>query len=160
MDKTRLIVGAGAIAGFSLLCVFGLLDPTHTDQARLDLLSASAKSAHGLDASTNRVSYNSEMDTLIQSPIFVMTTGASAYSEKTLQIFGVSISNTRKAALVSIAGATPVWMRAGELVGDIQLTDVDAISAHFDTPLGARDINLNDPPSGAPVNTPPKAIGG
>lgn len=141
--KTALVGGcAVAVAGalFSLV-----IDPTKGLQDRLDALPQ----AHGLNLP---VSQKSQIDVagLAAKPIFVMTTGPGAYKDKALQLFGVAISPGRKAALVSVDGAAPVWMAVGEQAGDIRLADVGTNGASFDTPIGPRTVGLNDAAPGRP----------
>ena len=150
MDKIRLILAAGAGTAVAGLLFLAVADPTHGDMQRLDGVSAVARKAPRLSSLATTVSYAEEMAVLTQRPIFAMSTGAGAYAEKTFQLFGVSISPNRKAALVSVNGAPAVWFRAGELNGDVQLIDVDAAHARFDTPLGERSVGINDP-APAPV---------
>jgi hypothetical protein len=157
MEKARLILGAGALTASVAFAVLSLLDPTHADTKQLDHIASAAQSAPRLASLTKPASFRSDMDGLVQAPIFVMTTGIGAYTEKTFQLFGVSISGDRKAALVGIDGAAPVWIRMGQLNGDIQLLDVSASSARFDTPVGERTVNLSDAP---PAATTPAAAGG
>lgn len=157
MEKTRLILTAGALTASVAFAVFSLIDPTHADAKRLDHIADTIKSAPRLSTLTKAASFRTDMDGLVQAPIFVMTTGAGAYAEKSLQLFGVSISGDRKAALVGIDGAAPAWIRVGQLSGDIQLLDVNAGSAHFDTPVGERTVNLSDVP---PTAEMPAATGG
>jgi len=156
MEKTRLILGTGALTASLAFAVLSLLDPTHADTKQLDHIARTAQSAPRLASLTKPASFRSDLDGLVQAPIFVMTTGTGAYTEKTFQLFGVSISGDRKAALVGIDGAAPVWIRTGQLNGDIQLLDVSAGSARFDTPVGERTINLSD----APPAVTPTAMGG
>jgi|GEM_PF-2706221 len=157
MEKTRLILTAGALTASVAFAVLSLIDPTRADAKRLDRIADTAKSAPRLSSLTKAASFRTDMDGLVQAPVFVMTTGAGAYMEKTFQLFGVSISGERKAALVAIDGAAPVWIRTGQLNGDIQLLDVNAGSARFDTPVGERTVNLSDAP---PTATMPAATGG
>ena len=150
-DKIKLILGAGAIS--ALVCVLVLLvfDPTRGGAKRLDAVADAARRAPKLSAMPQLAS-NQDTDMLIQRPVFVMTPGAAAYKERTFQLFGVSISPSRKAVLVSIDGAQPVWINAGQVSGDVQLIDADARSARFDTPLGERTVSFNDPaPAAAPA---------
>lgn len=151
--KAALVGGcAVAVAGalFSLL-----VDPTKGLQDRLDALPQ----AHGLDLPMAK---KPQVDVagLAAKPIFIMTTGPGAYKDKNLQLFGLAISPGRKAALVSVDGAAPVWMAVGDAAGDIRLSDVGTNGASFDTPIGPRRVGLNDAaPSkpgapGAPGQTP------
>jgi predicted aconitase len=146
MDKAKLILGGGAITGVLALAILALTDPTRADQTHLEALAKMSQGGARLSSLTPPANYAAGTETLAQSPIFVMTTGTGAYAEKTFQLFGVSISANRKAALVSINGATPVWVRAGEVSDDVQLIDVTASSARFDTAVGERSVNLSDPP--------------
>ena len=147
IEKTRIILGAGAVTGGILLLLLGFIDPTHSDSLKLDAIAKVASTAPKLSALAKKMPYSGSVDSLVEHPIFVMTTGTSAYAEKTFQLFGVSISANRKAALVAIDGGQPVWVRAGELSGDVQLVDVQAGSARFDTPLGERTVNMSDTPA-------------
>ena len=151
MDKTRLILGTGALTAAAGLLVLLLIDPTHGDNARLDAMTTAAKAGPRLSSLAQNAGYGEDFALLTQRPIFVMTTGAGAYKDKTFQLFGVSISPGRKAVLVSIDGAPPVWVSAGQISGDVQLIDADVRSARFDTPLGERTVSMNDP---APTATP------
>ena len=150
IDRLKQILGAGAIS--ALVCAFFLLliDPTRADGRRLDAMSDAARQAPKL-ALLQPESMSQDGDMLAQRPIFVMTTGSGAYKEKTFQLFGVSISPSRKAVLVSIDGAPAIWVGVGQVSGDVQLLDADARSARFDTPLGERTVSFSDP---APNNTP------
>ena len=151
MDKTRLILGTGAATAAAGLVVLLLLDPTRGDIARLDAMATAARAGPQLSALAQNVGYNEDFALLTQRPIFVMTTGAGAYKEKTFQLFGVSISPGRKAVLVSIDGAPAAWVSAGQITGDVQLIDADVSHARFDTPLGERTVSINDP---APASAP------
>lgn len=152
MEKTRVVLGAGATAGVIALVFLGLMNPTRGDIRRLDAITEAVRAGPRLDALSQKVSYTADLDGLVQRPIFAMTTGSGAYAEKTFQLFGVSISAARKAVLVAIDGAAPVWVRAGEINGDVQLIDVNGSSARFDTPLGERSVNMSDPPPAASPN--------
>ena len=137
---------AVTVAGALAMLVW---DPTRPYQQRLDTLEhlgglPAAATTHAGDGDGDDTSL------MASQPIFVMTTGPGAYKEKTLQIFGVAISPGRHAALVSVDGAEPVWMVAGEVNGDIRLTAVGTNGASFDTPVGPRTVTFNDaPPSSA-----------
>ena len=157
MEKTRLVLATGAVTASLLFALLSVLDPTSADAKRLDRVGNIANGAPRLASLTKPASTRGDMDGLIQAPIFVMTTGNGAYAEKTFQLFGVSISGDRKAALVGIDGAAPVWIRTGQLNGDIQLIDVNAGGARFDTPVGERTVNMSDTP---PVATTPTTTGG
>ena len=151
MDKTRLILGTGAATAAAGLLVLLVFDPTRGDTARLDAMATAAKTGPRLSSLSQNVGYSEDFAMLTQRPIFVMTTGAGAYKEKAFQLFGVSISPSRKAVLVSIDGAPAAWVSAGQISGDVQLIDVDANHARFDTPLGERTVSMNDP---APAAVP------
>jgi hypothetical protein len=157
MEKTRLIIATGALTASVAFAALSVIDLTHADTQRLDNISKVAKSAPRLAGLTKPVSTRADTDGLVQLPIFVMTTGTGAYAEKTFQLFGVAISGDQKAALVAIDGAAPVWIRSGQLSGDVQLLDVNAGSARFDTTLGERTVNMSDAPAAAPT---PAATGG
>jgi hypothetical protein len=157
MEKTRIILGAGAAVGVIALVFLGLMDPTRGDIHRLDALTEAVRAGPRLDALSQKASYTADLDSLVQRPVFAMTTGSGAYAEKTFQLFGVSISAARKAVLVAIDGAPPVWVRTGEISGDVQLIDVNGGSARFDTPLGERSVNMSDPP---PAVSPNATTGG
>ena len=157
MDKTKLTLGAGAATGLLGLLIMAILDPTHGDMSRLDVVAAIVRSAPRLGALAATTSYADDIGTMTQRPIFAMSTGPGAYPEKTFQLFGISISPNRKAALVSIDGAPAVWIRAGEVSGDVQLINVDSGHARFDTPLGERNVGLNDP---APTAAASSSAGG
>jgi len=148
IDRIRPILGAGAIS--ALVCALMLLvfDPTHGDMRRLDAMTEAAHQAPKLSGA-QQISYAQDTDMLAQRPIFAMTTGTGAYKEKTFQLFGVSISPSRKAVLVSIDGAPPVWISVGQVSGDVQLIDADGRGARFDTPLGERTVIFSDPAPGA-----------
>ena len=138
----------GAVATAVVVALITLLfDPTASYGSRLDAVDAMAASSHRLIAS---VPAKLDVARLAQAPLFVMTTGAAAYKEKTFQLFGVSISPRRKAALVSIDGATAVWMTVGSATGDIRLADVGTNGASFETPVGVKNVNLSDPVAAQP----------
>lgn len=157
METTRLILGAGAVTGGICLLVLSLMDSTHAHAKRMDVVAKAASAAPRLQDLTKKASFTSDLDTLVQRPVFAMTTGAGAYAEKAFQLIGISISPERKAALVAIDGAAPVWVRVGQVTGDVQLLDVNASSARFDTPLGERTVNLGEAP---PSSSPPATTGG
>ncbi len=137
--KLALVSGcAVAVAGALLTLV---VDPTKGLQDRLDNLP----SPHGLALPMSRT-VPIDVAGLVDKPIFVMTTGPGAYKDKTLQLFGLAISPGRKAALVSVDGASAVWMALGDTAGDIRLADVGTNGASFDTPVGPRTVGLSDTP--------------
>jgi len=144
--KLALVSGcAVAVAGALLTLV---VDPTKGLQDRLDNLP----SAHGLAlpmAKTAQI----DVAGLVDKPIFVMTTGPGAYKDKTLQLFGLAISPGRKAVLVSVDGAPPVWMAVGDTSDDIRLADVGTNGASFDTPVGPRTVGLSDAAPAKPAST-------
>ena len=119
IDKTRLILGTGAATATAGLLILLMFDPTRGDNGRLDALAAAAQAGPRLSSLAQSVGYGEDFALLTQRPIFVMTTGAGAYKEKTFKLFGVSISAGRKAVLVSIDGATAAWVSAGQLSGDV-----------------------------------------
>jgi hypothetical protein len=93
--------------------------------------------------------------------LFVMTTGAAAYKEKTFQLFGVSISPQRKAALISIDGADPTWITVGTTSGDVRLSDVGTNGVSLDTPVGPRHVTMSDAaPKTTKPNTPAEPAAG
>ncbi|CAL4869736.1 hypothetical protein MMA231_04028 (plasmid) [Asticcacaulis sp. MM231] len=157
IEKTRIVLSVGAVTGGALLLLLGFIDPTQSDSRKLDALAKDANAAPKLSTLAKKTAHSGSADSLVEHPIFVMTTGTGAYAEKTFQLFGVSISASRKAALVGIDGASPAWLRAGELSGDVQLIDVQAGSARFDTPLGERTVNMSDTPAAA---APTSSVGG
>jgi hypothetical protein len=138
--KRALTGGAGAAAAAALLTL--LIDPTAHTRTRLDDL----KTAGLPEVASRRASIDPAG--LSGAPIFVMTSGPSAYKERSVQVFGISISPKRKAALVGVDGAAPVWMTAGESAGDLRLSDVGTNGVSFDTPVGPRTVTLSDAPSG------------
>ncbi len=147
--KVSLIGGAGLATLATLVAL--TIDPTSETRGRLHAVDkiVGPKDAIGITRAEKI-----DAARLAQNPLFVMTTGPSAYKEKTFQLFGVSISPKRKAALVAIDGAPPVWLTAGEVSGDIRLADVGTNGASFETPVGVRTINLSDaPPPAASANT-------
>ncbi len=135
--KAALYGGCAVAVGGALLTL--VIDPTKGLQTRLDDLPQ----AHGLSLPVARKT-QIDIAGLAEKPIFVMTTGPAAYKEKTLQLFGLAISPGRKAVLVSVDGATPVWMAIGDMAGDIRLADVGTNGASFETPVGPRMVGLSD----------------
>ncbi|EGF92859.1 hypothetical protein ABI_12970 [Asticcacaulis biprosthecium C19] len=143
MDTTKLILAGAAAAGAAGLLLTVFADPTAGDLRRLDGVATTAKSAVRLTVPAQAALMAPDM---AQRPIFAMTTGNGALAEKTLQLVGIAISPGRKAALVSVDGAAPVWFVAGQPGGDVRLIDVDGRRARLDTPLGERMVGLNDAP--------------
>ena len=135
--KTAVIAGCAVAVAGALLTL--AVDPTRGLRDRLDALPQ----AHGLNLP---VAKRTQVDVagLAEKPIFVMTTGPAAYKDKTLQLFGLAISPGRKAVLVSVDGAPPVWMAVGDMAGDIRLADVGTNGASFETPVGPRTVGLSD----------------
>lgn len=156
MDKTDLLLrtGAGAVV---LASLFGLLfDPTHSDGQRLTAVAETAsKSVTASSAASGNMRLKQEAAALGQQPIFVMSTGAGAFTDKPIQIYGISISAGRKAVLVAIDGGPPAWMRPGDTSGEVRLLNVEVGGARFETPLGDRVINLNDQSAASPAPTNP-----
>ncbi|MDV6331306.1 hypothetical protein [Asticcacaulis sp. 201] len=138
----------------ALLLLSIVIDPTHSDRGRLDTAAQSLASAPRVGPVAKNASFSTNLAALTERPIFVMSTGANAYTEKAFQLFGVSISSDRRAALVSIDGAPATWVKVGELRGDVQLIDVSASTARFDTPIGERSVTLNDPAPSASAAAP------
>lgn len=138
--QTALLAGA-AVA--TLATAFTLLvDPTSGMNARMDAVEPLLGKAVTIEAGR---AVKIDAARMAQTPIFVMTSGAAAYKEKTFQLFGVSVSSRRKAALVSIDGAPATWMTAGSVNGDLRLVEVGGNGAVFETPVGTRTVSLSDP---------------
>lgn len=135
--QRALIGGAGAALAAALLIL--LIDPTMNAGKRLDSLKST-------DLPAVSTGHRAAIDIagLADAPIFVMTSGPAAYKERSLQVFGVSISPKRKAALVGIDGAAPAWMAVGETSGDLRLSDVGTNGVSFETPVGPRTVSLTD----------------
>lgn len=141
--QTALLAGAALV---TLATAFMLLvDPTSGMNRRVDAVEPMLGKAATIEAGR---AVKIDAARMAQTPIFVMTSGAAAYKEKTFQLFGVSVSSRRKAALVSIDGAPAAWMTAGAANGDVRLVDVRGNGAVFETPVGTRTVSLSDP---APV---------
>lgn len=138
--QTALLAGAGVA---TLATAFTLLiDPTSAMNRRMDAVDPML--GKGMPVEAGRA-VKIDASRMAQNPIFVMTSGAAAYKEKTFQLFGVSVSPRRKAALVSIDGAPAAWMTAGDASGDVRLVDVGGNGAVFETPVGSRSVSLSDP---------------
>ncbi len=137
--KRALVGGAGVAVLAALLTL--VIDPTASTETRLDGLK--------IDSLPAQSKHNATIDTagLASAPIFVMTSGPSAYKESGLQVFGISISPKRKAALVGVDGAAPKWLAIGETLGDLRLSDVGTNGVSFDTPVGPRLVSLSDAPA-------------
>jgi hypothetical protein len=119
------------------------IDPTSGDHKRLDKLETEAiPTRSSSPKSTNTISIDPMI--LDQKPIFVMTTGANSYQEKKIEVLGISITPSRRAALVLIEGGSPFWMPIGDVSSDIRLIEVGMQGARFDTPVGSRLINLRN----------------
>lgn len=155
--QIALIGGASAATFVTLLALS--IDPTTRANQRLDSIDQllTQRLSLGADAAPH-----ADVSRLAQTPLFVMTTGAAAYKEKTFALFGVSISPRRKAALLSIDGANPVWIAVGTTNGDIRLSDVGTNGVNLETPVGERQVMMSDgPPKTTKSNTPaPPAAGG
>jgi hypothetical protein len=144
MEKLKPYLMTSAAVAVAVLLLSLVFDPTRADVRRMDALQTlklrdsppPALTAVGDDAAL-----------LSGRPIFIMSTGAGAYKDKTFQVFGLSISPGRKAALVAIDGGQPSWISVGQVSDDVQLIDVTATSARFDTPLGERVVSINDTPA-------------
>jgi hypothetical protein len=146
----KALLGCAAVA--TVVTAFSLLiDPTSGMNDRLDAIEPVFGKA--LVADAGRV-VKIDAARMAQAPIFVMTSGAGAYKEKTFQLFGVSVSSKRKAALVSIDGAAAAWMIAGMQNGDVRLLDVGGNGAVFETPVGTRNVALTDAPAAAEPKAP------
>lgn len=137
---TALLAGAGVV---TLVTAFMLLvDPTAGINQRMDAVEPMLGKAVTIEADR---AVKIDAARMAQTPIFVMTSGAAAYKEKMFQLFGVSVSLRRKAALVSIDGAPATWITAGDTSGDVRLVDVGGNGAVFETPVGTRTVSLSDP---------------
>ena len=142
--KPALIGGAGVATAATLL--FLGLDPTAGANDRLNAIDPVLSRAPMADAGK---SARVDVARMASAPLFVMTTGAAAYKEKTFQLYGVSISPKRRAALVSIDGAPATWITVGDVSGDVRLADIGTNGASFETPVGTRTVTLSDPPPAA-----------
>ena len=140
--KPYLMTSAGAAVAVLLLSL--VFDPTRADVRRMDALQTLKLRASPSPVLT---AVGDDAALLSGRPIFIMSTGAGAYKDKTFQVFGLSISPGRKAALVAIDGGQPSWISVGQVSDDVQLIDVTATSARFDTPLGERVVSINDTPA-------------
>lgn len=144
MEKLKPYLMVSACSVIAVLVLSLLFDPTRADVKQMDALQA-LKVRGEASSSLNPV--NDDVTLLSSRPVFIMSTGVGAYKDKTFQIFGLSISPGRKAALVAIDGGQPAWISVGQVSDDVQLTDVTATSARFDTPLGERIVSINDAPT-------------
>jgi hypothetical protein len=149
MLRTALIGGAGLTTAFTVLTL--LFDPTSGMNRQLDAIEPRLGRAVALE--TGRAA-RTDVSRMAQMPIFIMTTGAGAYKGKSLQLFGLSVSTKRKAALVAIDGAPAVWMSVDELNGDVRLVDVGTNGASFETPIGSQTVSLSDPSPAAAAERP------
>ena len=141
------IAMVGGVATAVVVAIAALVyDPTSAFAGRLDAVDLMVSSGHKLAAVTPA---KLDIGRLAQTPLFVMTTGAAAYKERSFQLYGVSISAQRKAALVSIDGAPASWMAVGASNGDVRLTDVGTNGVSFETPVGQKVVSLTDTPSTA-----------
>lgn len=132
-----LFTGAGcAMVMAGLLLV---IDPSAHDRSRAEAVALKTGAKAGR---TTEMRDAPDVGQLVDAPIFMMSTGASPYREKTLVLSGLAMSRYRKAVLVSIDGAVPRWMSVGEAVGDITLLDVTGDGGVFDTPLGQRTLSV------------------
>jgi len=154
--KPYLMLGAGGVVLTLVLSL--LIDPTRADIKRMGALEG-LKLRDSAQAMRNDAASDDAV-LLSGHPIFIMSTGAGAYKDKTFQIFGLSIANGRKAALVAIDGGPPVWISVGQVSDDVQLIDVTATSARFDTPLGERVVSINDTPPAQQAAASSLAAGG
>lgn len=158
MEKLKPYLMLSAASAIGVLLLSLVVDPTHADQARLDALSGLR--AGNEKASAPEMARTDDVALLSGRPIFVMTTGAGAYKDKSFQIFGLAMSPGRKAALVAIDGGQPAWISVGQVSGDVQLIDITSDSARFDTPLGERTVSINDTPAASAASSSSPAKGG
>ncbi|PXA95303.1 hypothetical protein DMC25_00940 [Caulobacter sp. D4A] len=79
--------------------------------------------------------------------------------EPQVRLFGLSRSTRRKAALISIGGASPVWMTLGEARDGVTLDAVLADSITIDTVGGPRDVRLGEATGGASGEVGSAALG-
>lgn len=133
--------GAGATL-FGALCLW-LIDPTAADAKRLETAETALRRLPKPVATAPTTA--SDISLLMQQPVFVMSTGANAYTEKKIRLIGVSISPGRRAALVAVEGAEAQWMRVGEVQNEMVLLEVGGSAARFDTPVGPRTVGMDDP---------------
>ena len=110
---------------------------------------------------TNRVQLVS-VDGLITKPLFPPQTGEGAYVEPEVRLDGISISRGRAAALISIAGASPQWVRMGEELNGVTLVRVlngavlvDLGSGEKELALGQRLAGTGQPAAGGPLLSSP-----
>lgn len=145
-DWEKVGIGAAIAASLGAVVVF-VADPAQPVNARLDLIQTQMKALPKAGPIAAGATL-SDVTLLAQQPIFVMSTGANAYKEKTVKLIGISISPGRKAALVSVDGQPAVWMGIGETQDELVLIEVGSNAVRFDTPVGARTISINEPAAG------------
>lgn len=146
IDWEKVAPAAAIAAGLCAVASFWL-DPSKPFQARMDGVQAQLRALPKAGTASQPVA-PSDVTLLAQQPIFVMSTGANAYKEKAVKLIGISISPGRKAALVSVDGQPAVWMGVGETQDELVLIEVGSNAVRFDTPVGARTININEPATG------------
>ncbi len=152
LTNLQLTCIAGAAAAAVATAGFALYDPTSADLDRVAQAAAMAgRLSHRLKADTIR---NADAGALMQQPIFIMSTGPTAYHDKALSVSGIAITRGRRAALVSVDGGALRWLQVGESANGLTLTDVRIDGATFDTPVGPRFVGLSSAPATA---TPPAA---
>ncbi|MFZ4602922.1 MAG: hypothetical protein ACOYM8_10740 [Caulobacterales bacterium] len=84
---------------------------------------------------------------LIDAPVLSIAVDPSALTP--IVLLGTAITPARRAALVSVAGAPPLWLQIGDHVRDMTLVSLDHATASFETPFGVRTVALAGSPDGS-----------
>jgi hypothetical protein len=145
----RSLILAGAGAGTTLACVvtltlgvpgaaLGTLDGLQAKLIAIRISATGSTAGHGATANPSPPLFSQ------QPPVLV-------------RLEGVSISHSRKAALISVNGAATDWLELGESRAGVTLTEVRSDAVTIDTDSGERRIRFGDGPAAAPVAAGPTA---
>jgi hypothetical protein len=89
---------------------------------------------------------------LASAPLFPLSVGPGAVQDPIIQLEGVSLTPTHRAALVVIDAQPAEWVQAGETRASVKVLSVERSAVVLDTLLGVRRVELGAlPPQSAPA---------
>lgn len=109
------------------------LDPLQTQVANLRAPARGQTAASYVDISS-----------MVDAPIFALTTGPAAIKEPAVRVEGLSVSRKRMAALLSIDGQAAQWVSVGERRDGFTLVEVSNTRVLIETLAGPKEIALGE----------------
>ena len=134
-----------ALSGLTAACALWLVAGAGRTPALLSALEAQTR-APGPHAAPVQSDASHVALAPVGALLFAPPVGAS---EVELVLSGIARGPRDQAALISIDKAAPTWLGVGQTLNGVTLIELGASRALLDTPLGCKEVSLDQTTSGA-----------